>query len=71
MFEFKDAIKGGGGDGRRVLHSWKYFSLLSHSSGHKNHCIEALNLLAQYYYTLHPHSRCYGDDLLYSWKDWE
>ena len=52
MFEFKDAIKEG--DGRRVLRCWKYFFLLFRSTGHKNYCIEALNLLAQYYYTLPP-----------------
>ena len=52
MFEFKDAIKEGGG--RRVLHCWKYFFLFFRSTGHKNYCIEALNLLAQYYYTLPP-----------------
>ena len=47
MFEFKDAIKEGDG-----LRCWKYF--FPRSTGHKNYCIEALNLLAQYYYTLPP-----------------
>ena len=52
FLEFKDAIREG--DGTRVLCCWKYFLLLFHASGHTNYCLEALNLLVQYYYTLSP-----------------
>ncbi|KAL5467435.1 hypothetical protein EMCRGX_G031658 [Ephydatia muelleri] len=50
--EFKDAIKEG--DGERVLRCWKYFMLLFRGSRHSNYCIEALRLLALYYYILPP-----------------
>ena len=48
FLEFKDAIREG--DGTRVLRCWNYFL----SSGHTNYCLEAFNLLVQYYYTLSP-----------------
>ena len=48
--EFKDAVREG--DGPRVLRCWKFFFLLFRGTGHKNYCIEALLLLASYYYIL-------------------
>ena len=50
--EFKDAVREG--DGLHVLICRKFFFLLFHGTGHKNYCIEALQLLASYYYTLPP-----------------
>lgn len=50
--EFKDAVREG--DGLRVLRCWKFFFLLFRGTGHKNYCIEALHLLASYYYILPP-----------------
>ncbi|KAL5502833.1 hypothetical protein EMCRGX_G009668 [Ephydatia muelleri] len=50
--EFKDAVREG--DGFRVLRCWKFFFLLFRGTGHKNYCIEALQLLASYYYILPP-----------------
>ena len=52
LMEFKDAVKEG--DGMRVLRCWKYFLLIFRATGHTNYCIEAMNLLTQYYYTLTP-----------------
>ena len=52
FLEFKDSIREG--DGNRVLRCWKYFLFLFRASGHVNYCIEAFNLLMQYYYTLTP-----------------
>ena len=50
LLEFKDSIREG--DGYRVLRCWKYFLLIFRATQHKNYCIEALNLLMQYYYIL-------------------
>lgn len=52
FLEFKDSIREG--DGTRVLRCWKYFLFLFRASGHVNYCLEAFNLLMQYYYTLTP-----------------
>ena len=52
FLELKDAIREG--DGTRVLRCWKYLFLLFRGSGHTNYCLEALILLAQYYYILPP-----------------
>ena len=52
LLEFKDAVREG--DGNRVLRCWKFFFLIFHATQHKNYCLEAFNLLMQYYYVLPP-----------------
>ncbi|KAL5510365.1 hypothetical protein EMCRGX_G005898 [Ephydatia muelleri] len=60
LLEFKDAIREG--DGTRVLRCWKYLLIIFRVTGHTNYCLEALNLLTQYYYTLPPR---YAEQMLW------
>ncbi len=53
QMEFHDAIREG--DGLRVLRCWKFLVLFFKATRHPNYALEALTLLAQYYYLLPPH----------------
>ena len=50
--EFHDAVRKG--DGNRVLRGWKFLLLFFKATWHPNYAIEAITLLAQYYYLLPP-----------------
>ena len=54
-FEFSDSIREG--DGTRILHCWRYLTLVFKEAQRKNYAIEGLNLLSQYHFFFSPRQK--------------